>query len=155
MAKFNAAQLLTARQKISLLIGRELKERAEEFNILLDDVAITELSFGREYTAAIEAKQVAQQEAERGLFEVEQAKMEKQRKIVQAEGEFEAAKSLGQAMSKNPGYLKLRKIRAAQHVSRLMARAQNTVYLPASNLMLNMSDKDFDITSSNILAGKK
>jgi len=33
-------------------------ERATDFNIILDDVSITDLSFGREYTAAVEAKQV-------------------------------------------------------------------------------------------------
>jgi regulator of protease activity HflC (stomatin/prohibitin superfamily) len=51
----------------------------------------TDLSFGREYTAAVEAKQVAQQEAQRAQFVVEKAKQEKQGKIVQAEGEAEAA----------------------------------------------------------------
>lgn len=52
---------------MSLLIRRELTERAKDFNIILDDVSITELSFGKEYTAAVEAKQVAQQEAQRQL----------------------------------------------------------------------------------------
>ena len=33
-------------------------ERAKDFNIILDDVSITDLSFGREYTAAVESKQV-------------------------------------------------------------------------------------------------
>lgn len=41
-----------------MLIRRELVERAADFNIILDDVSITELSFGKEYTAAVEAKQV-------------------------------------------------------------------------------------------------
>ena len=44
--------------QVSLLIRRDLFERAKDFNIILDDVAITELSFSREYTAAVEAKQV-------------------------------------------------------------------------------------------------
>lgn len=44
--------------QVSLLIRRELFERAKDFNIILDDVAITELSFSHEYTAAVEAKQV-------------------------------------------------------------------------------------------------
>ena len=38
------------------------------FNILLEDVSITQLTFSREYTAAVEAKQVAQQEAERAKY---------------------------------------------------------------------------------------
>lgn len=43
---------------MSLLVRRELFERAKDFNIILDDVAITELSFSNQYTAAVEAKQV-------------------------------------------------------------------------------------------------
>lgn len=76
------------------MVRRELTERAQDFNIILDDVSITELSFGKEYTAAVEAKQVAQQEAQRAAFVVERAKQERQQKIVQAEGEAEAAKMI-------------------------------------------------------------
>jgi prohibitin 2 len=155
VAKFNASQLITVRQQVSSLVRKELVERARDFNIILDDVSITELSFGREYTAAVEAKQVAQQEAQRAFFEVEQAKQDKQRKIVQAQGEAEAAKMLGEAIMKNPGYLKLRKIRAAQQIAKTMAKSQNTVYLGASSLMLNIADKDFDINSATIMPGKK
>ena len=42
---------------------------------------------------------------------------ERQEKIVRAEGEAKAAMLLGQALKKNPGYLKLRKIRAAQAIA--------------------------------------
>ncbi len=41
-----------------MLIRKQLIDRARDFNIILDDVAITELSFGREYAAAVESKQV-------------------------------------------------------------------------------------------------
>ena len=61
-------------------------DRARDFNIILDDVALTELSFGKDYSAAVESKQVAQQEAQRAVFVVERALQEKQQKIVQAEG---------------------------------------------------------------------
>ncbi|NXY85549.1 PHB2 protein, partial [Alcedo cyanopectus] len=147
VAKFNASQLITQRAQVSLLIRRELTERAKDFSLILDDVAITELSFSREYTAAVEAKQVAQQEAQRAQFLVEKAKQEQKQKIVQAEGEATAAKMIScfgeDALSRNPGYIKLRKIRAAQNISKTIAASQNRVYLTADNLVLNLQDEGF------------
>jgi prohibitin 2 len=144
VAKFNASQLITQRQQVSLLIRRELTERAKDFNIILDDVSITELSFGKEYTAAVEAKQVAQQEVQRAAFVVDRAIQEKQQKIVQAEGEAQAAKLLGEAIGQNPGYLKLRKIRASQAVARTLSQSPNKMYLSGNGLMLNINDRTFD-----------
>lgn len=155
VAKFNASQLITQRQQVSLLVRRELVERAKDFNIILDDVSITELSFGKEYTAAVESKQVAQQEAQRAAFVVQRAIQEKQQKIVQAEGEAEAAKLLGQAIGMNPGFLKLRKIRAAQTIAKTMANSQNRVFLSGSNLMMNIGDPAFDEASEKLLKSKK
>ena len=66
--------------------------------------------------------QVAQQEAQRAQFVVEKAKQERQQKIVQAEGEAEAGKMVGQAVCANPGYLRLRKIRAAQSIARTVSQ---------------------------------
>ena len=64
---------------------------------------------------------VAQQEAQRAAFVVDRAKQEKQQKIVQAEGEAQAAFMLGEAISKNPGYLKLRKLRASNQIAKTVS----------------------------------
>ena len=64
-------------------------ERAANFNIALDDVSIINLTFGKEFTAAIEAKQVAAQEAERAKFIVEKAEQDKRSAIVRAQVCFE------------------------------------------------------------------
>ncbi|XP_071841001.1 prohibitin-2-like [Apostichopus japonicus] len=149
VAKFNASQLITQRQQVSVLIRKQLTERANDFGIILDDVSITELSFGKEYTAAVEAKQVAQQEAQRAQFLVEKAVQQRQQKIVQAEGEAEAAYMLGEAITKNPGYLKLRKIRASQNIARTIAQSQNRIYLNAGSLMLNIADSDYSNTAQS------
>jgi len=135
---------------VSLIIRQQLTDRARDFNIILDDVALTELSFGREYSAAIESKQVAQQEAQRAAFVVDRAIQEKQQKIVQAEGEAQAASLLGEAISKNPGYLKLRKLRASGTIAKTISAAQNRVYLNAGTLMLNINDDDYEAGLKNI-----
>ncbi len=70
---------------VSREIRRILNERAVGFNIALDDVSITNLTFGREFTAAIEAKQVAAQEAERAKFVVEKAEQDKRSAIIRAQ----------------------------------------------------------------------
>ncbi|XP_005997418.1 prohibitin-2b [Latimeria chalumnae] len=150
VAKFNASQLITQRAQVSLLIRRELTERAKDFNLILDDVAITELSFSKQYTIAVESKQVAQQEAQRAQFYVERAKQEQKQKIIQAEGEAEAAKMLGEAVSKNPGYLKLRRIRAAQNIAKTIASSQNRIYLNADSLVMNLQDDSFNRSSLNV-----
>ena len=138
-----------------MLIRNQLIDRAKDFNIILDDVAITELSFGREYAAAVEAKQVAQQEAQRAAFVVDKAKQEKQQKIVQAEGEAAAAKMMGEAMIQSPGYLKLRKLAASKKISSTIAQSQNRVYLNAGSLMLDVASPTFDSNIETIIKAKK
>ena len=52
-------------------VSTELSERADAFGLILDDVSLTHLTFGQEFTHAVEQKQVAQQDAERARFVVE------------------------------------------------------------------------------------
>jgi prohibitin 1 len=66
VAQYNAEQLITKREAVSREVRDELTKRATEFHILLEDVSITDLKFGKEFTAAVEAKQVAQQVTARG-----------------------------------------------------------------------------------------
>lgn len=150
VAKFNASQLITQRQLVSNMIRTELIQRAKDFDIILDDVSITELSFSPQYSAAVESKQVAQQEAQRAVFLVERAKQERQQKIVQAEGEAESAKLIGQAIQSNPGYLKLRKLKAAQNISRVIANSNNRAFLSSGSLMLDINDPKFDKASEEL-----
>jgi len=143
VAKFNASQLITQRQQVSMLVRKGLLERALDFDIILDDVALTELAFSPQYAAAVEAKQVAAQEAQRASFYVERAIQSRQEKIVQAEGEAQSAKLLGESMKHDAGFLKLRKIRAAQQIAKTISESSNRVYLPANTLMLNIADEDY------------
>lgn len=140
IANYNASQLITMRQQVSQQIQADLSRRCRDFFIQLDDVAITELSFSSQYTQAVERKQIAQQEAQRASFIVEKAYQDKQEKIVKAEGEAKAAELIGDACGKNPAYLKLKKIEAAETVADNLSRSGNRVFLDNGQLMLNVFD---------------
>jgi len=138
VANYNASQLITMRQEVSEQIKRDLERRCADSMISLDDVAITDLSFSPQYTAAVERKQVAQQEAQRASFEVEKAIQQRQEAIVKAQGDAQAAALVGQACSKNPAFLRLKKIEAARDVAETFSRSGNRVFLDNSQLMLNV-----------------
>lgn len=140
VAQYNASQLLTMREVVSKDIRRILAERARYFNIILEDVSITNLTFSKEYTAAVEAKQVAQQEAERAKFIVERAVQDKQSAIVRAQGEAQSARLIGQAIQQNPAFLTLRKIEAARDIASTISHSANRVFLNADSLLLNLGD---------------
>jgi len=139
IAQFNASQLLTQRETVSKRIRRNLTERAKEFNILVDDVSITHLTFGPEYTAAVEAKQVAQQQAERAKFIVKQALQDKKSTIIMAEAEAKSVEMIGKSLQdKPPGYIKLRQLEAAEKIAGIISESQNRAYLDADSLLLNV-----------------
>merc|ERR1712039_334386 len=142
IAQYNAPQLITQRELVSRMIRQRLVQRANDFHILLDDVAITHLSFSPEYEKAVEAKQVAQQQAERARYLVVKAQEEKKRTIIHAEGERQSAEMIGNAIKANPGFIELRRISVAKEISNLLARSNNRMVLNTESLLLNLMGKD-------------
>lgn len=135
VAQYNAEQLLTQREKVSLEIKDDLSKRAKDFDIILDDVSITHLKFSPEFAAAIEQKQVAQQMAERSKFIVMQREEEKKANILRAEGESEGAKLIAEAINKHgKGLVALRKIEAAQHIAQTLASSPNITFVSGNTL---------------------
>jgi len=115
VAEFDAGELITQREVVSSRVTQDLTTRAQQFGIILDDVSLTHLTFGREFTAAVEAKQVAQQEAEKARFFVEKAEQVKKANIINAEGDTEGAELLSKAFVKSgEGLIELRRIEATE-----------------------------------------
>lgn len=119
------------------MVRDALVARAKDFNLLLDDVAITHLSYGPDFSRAVEQKQVAQQEAERSRFVVAKSEQERRAAIIRAEGESEAAKLISDATaSSGAGLIELRRIEASREIAGTLAKSRNVVYLPPGNNML-------------------
>lgn len=143
VAQFNASQLITQREKVSRLVRQRLSERARYFNIILDDISLTNVQFSDEFSHAVEQKQIAQQEAHRAAFVVDKAIQEKQQTIVKAEGEAKSAQMIGDAIAKNPEFLQLRKIEAAREIANTIATSSNRIFLDSRNLLLDLSSSPY------------
>ncbi|KAK9459884.1 band 7 family-domain-containing protein [Lipomyces oligophaga] len=144
VAQFDAAELITQREIVSARIRDELVKRAGEFGIALEDVSITHMTFGKEFTKAVEEKQIAQQDAERARFIVEKAEQERQASVIRAEGEAEAAETISKALDKaGDGLLLIRRIEASKEIAQTLAKTPNVTYVPSgkdgSALLLNVS----------------
>lgn len=132
VAQFDAAELITQREVVSARIRQELSRRANEFNIQLEDVSITHMTFGKEFTKAVEQKQIAQQDAERAKYLVEKAEQEKRANIIRAEGEAESAETVSKALAKaGDGLLMIRRLEASKDIAATLANSSNVSYLPS------------------------
>ena len=152
VARHNAEELLTKRAVVANEIRTELSTRAANFQIVLDDVSITHLTFGKEFAKAIENKQVAQQEAETQTWHVARADQERKAAVIRAEGEAEAAMLISRAMeAAGNGFVEVRRIDTAREVAATLSRSGNITYLPSTSgggaggnggagLLLNVND---------------
>lgn len=140
VAQFDADQLLTQREKVSRQIREALNERAAQYHLQLDDVSITHLMFSKEFTTAIESKQVAQQDAERSKFVVMKAEQEAKAAIIKAEGEGEAAELISAALKANgPAMIEVKRIEAARDIAATLSSSRNVVYVPGGgNMLMNL-----------------
>merc|ERR1719326_2900124 len=141
IAQYNAEQLLTHREEVSNKIREAIVERANSFHLIMDDVSITHLNYGKEFARAIEEKQVAEQEAERQKFIVQKSEQEQQATIIRSEGEAEAAQMISDALKEHGGGLiEVRRIDAAKEIADSLSKSPNVMYLPqGQSMLLNMA----------------
>lgn len=137
IAQFNASQLITQREKVSRLVKENLVRRASKFDILLDDVSLTYMTFSPEFSAAVEAKQIAQQDAQRAAFVVDKAIQEKQQLVVKAAGEAKSAELIGEAIKKSKDYVELKRLDTAREIAQILANSPNRILLDNDTLLLN------------------
>lgn len=89
------------------------------------------MTFGKEFTRAVEQKQIAQQDAERARFIVEKAEQERQANVIRAEGEAESADIISKAVAKSgDGLVLIRRIEASRDIAQTLASNPNVTYIP-------------------------
>jgi len=136
VARYTAEDLIVRREEVSLAVSAELKRECEQVcKIIVEDVAIVDCQFSREWQESVEAKQVAQQDAEREKFIVMQNEQKRRLQVVYSEAQSEAGQIINDAMKLNNGeaLLQLRQIEAARDIAKTMSKSGNVSYLPGAD----------------------
>jgi len=89
-AQFTAEELITRRPEVSAQIREILTSRLREYNIVVDQFSITELNFSDLFIQSIEAKQVAEQAAQKAINDLTRIKVEAEQTIAAAKAEAES-----------------------------------------------------------------
>ncbi|MEB3318012.1 MAG: prohibitin family protein [Cyanobacteriota bacterium] len=90
VATLTAEQLITERDSLRQRLETVLSQRLAPFDLALDGIDIVQLDFSPRFRAAVEAKQVAEQDARRASYEAITAQRQAAARVYRAEGEAKA-----------------------------------------------------------------
>jgi len=90
VARFTAEELIIKREIVSQLIIATLAEKLKQYDLFVDSLSVTQFEFSLAYATAIEAKQVAEQNASKAKNDLQRIQVEAQQKVAEAEGQTKA-----------------------------------------------------------------
>lgn len=99
MSQYTAEQTITKRNEVSDKCLEEIQDKVKKYGIVVEDFNIIDLDFSDAYNQAIEEKQVAEQKVLTAQQELERTKIEKEKKIVEAQGTKEANEILNSTLT--------------------------------------------------------
>lgn len=111
-ARYSAENLLKLRGEVKLQIDNKLRKMLAEYDLVVEDVQITDFKFSKAFSDAIETKQTEEQRALTAKNILERKKYEAQSLVTMAKGEAEAIRIQSQAIQEQGGkdYVNLKAI---------------------------------------------
>jgi regulator of protease activity HflC (stomatin/prohibitin superfamily) len=89
-AQYTAEEMITQRSQVKTEVDTKLCDRLKIYYILMDDLSFLNIHFSDRFQEAVEAKQIAEQEARRAGFIAKKALKKAEAKVNLAKGEAEA-----------------------------------------------------------------
>ena len=139
------------RVELEATITQVLTEKLASNDLILVDYILRDIHFTEEYAAAVEQKQIAEQQAQQAFFVVEQRKQEAEQarqvaqgsadsaviaaqgaadaRLIQAEAEATALKQIGDALKDNPDLLQYTYVQKLGPEVQVMLVPSNSPYL--------------------------
>lgn len=108
-ARRTAEEAITKREELKMDFDLALSQRLAKYSIIVLDTSVVNLSFSREFSRAVEDKQIAEQRAQRAVYVAQEAEQEAQAEINRAQGKAEAQRLLAETLKSAGGQLVLQK----------------------------------------------
>lgn len=96
-AKMTAEEVLTRRIELKLNIDEALIKRLTGYGLVVKDISLVDLNFTSEFNHAVEAKQIAEQEAKQAEYVAQKATQDAKAQINRAKGQAESNLSIAKA----------------------------------------------------------
>lgn len=94
IAKYTAEEIITKRGEVKAGVDTSLTTRLIDYHIAVDDISLVHVHFSEKFSDAVEAKQIAEQEAKRADFIAQKAVKQAEATVNLAIGEAEAQRLL-------------------------------------------------------------
>lgn len=140
-ALYTAEELISKREAVKESIKSTLQPRLKNFWIVVDEFSIINFEFSRDFAAAIEAKQVVEQQALQSENKLKQVKFEAQQQIEQAKAQAETTRLQVEALKQGSEVIELRKVEALLEAAKKWdGKLPVNIYGSAPLPLLNLSN---------------
>jgi regulator of protease activity HflC (stomatin/prohibitin superfamily) len=99
MAMYTAEEIITARPEVKAEVDQALTSRLAAYNIEVDDISLVNIHFSQQFNKAVEAKQIAEQQAKRAGFLAFKAENQAKAKVNLAQGEAKAHRLIMESLT--------------------------------------------------------
>lgn len=99
IAKYTAEEIITNRGEVKAGVDTSLTTRLITYHIAVDDISLVHVHFSQKFSDAVEAKQIAEQEAKRADFIAQKAVKQAEATVNLAKGEAEAQRLLRESLT--------------------------------------------------------
>ncbi len=121
-----AADIVKTREQVKISSLDKARKKIGEL-LIIQDLVIENVDLSKELEAAIEAKMVQEQQAEKSLFVKQQAQVDAETAVIRANGEAQAIKIQGEALKSTPQFIELKTVERWNGISPQVVAGGNGV----------------------------
>ncbi|MBD2388523.1 prohibitin family protein [Cylindrospermum sp. FACHB-282] len=99
ISRYTAEEIVTKRGEVKSAIDNTLITRLHGYHIAVDDISLVHVNFSDKFSEAVEAKQIAEQDAKRADFVALKAAKEAEAEVNLAKGEAEVNRLLHESLT--------------------------------------------------------